>query len=89
MSWQVAAITLTGSDQAIAYKTYHGITVAAAGAAGLTIYNNTTNSGTILEVISFAAAGCVSLFYEKGIRADLGIYVDITSGTLTGSVRVS
>lgn len=86
------AVALTGSDQAVSAsaKDYRGFTVreTAGATAVLVIYDNaSTNSGTILENIGLLANESRSEFYPAGVKTSNGIYVDIVSGTVAGSVR--
>jgi hypothetical protein len=89
VAWPVA---LTGSDQTVASgpTLYRGYTVreTAGAAAVLRVYDNTANSGTLLDTISLAASGSASALYDPALRADLGIRVDVVSGAVEGSIRV-
>jgi hypothetical protein len=61
----------------------------ASAAAIIRIYDNaTTNTGTLLETINLASLGTFSTFYDPGVLAANGIYVDIVSGAVEGSIRV-
>jgi hypothetical protein len=90
----VLAIALTGSDQIIAPRRarYHGFAMReTSGGAGavVRIYDNpSAASGTLLDTISLVAGESAGPFYEKGIEAQLGIYVDVVSGAVEGSIRV-
>ncbi|TAK89399.1 MAG: hypothetical protein EPO06_12110 [Burkholderiaceae bacterium] len=87
------AVALTGSDQAISAtaKDYRGFTIeeTAGSTAKVVIYDDDdAATGTPLEIISLAANESRSEFYRSGIRASVGIYVDVVSGSVAGSVRV-
>jgi hypothetical protein len=87
------SIALTGSDQAVsaARALYKGFTIreTAGAAAVVDIYDDPNSAdGTLLECISLAADESVSVLYPDGLEASTGIFVDIVSGTVQGSVRV-
>lgn len=88
------AVALTGSDQAFAVAgadSYFGFTIreTAGATAVVRIYDNVTNSGTLLESISLAANESAREYYGDGIQTIVGgIYVDIISGAVEGSIRV-
>jgi len=88
------AVALTGADQVIAAtaKDYRGFSVretTGTAAAVIRLYDNaSTNSGTILEEIGLAPGESAREFYgDGGVKVSNGIYCDIVSGTVTGSVR--
>lgn len=95
MAAQVVPVALTGADQTISPTacTYHGFAIretTTTTVAVVRIYDSTSaNSGTLLETLSIAANESVGDFYERGIVANLGIRVDIVSGTVEGSIRIS
>lgn len=85
-------VALTGADQVVraAASIYRGITLreTAGATAVCVLYDNASAaSGTILDAFSLAANASVS-FVHDGIWAENGIFVDIVSGTLAGSVRI-
>lgn len=93
MASTVRAIALTGSDQAVrsGFGTYCGITVreTAGSTAVVRVFDGTSASGTVIDAVSLAAnAAWTTYVAGAGIRVDTGIYVDIVSGTVEGSVRV-
>lgn len=90
----VHAIALTGSDQVVrnAPCIYHGIAVreTAGAVAVVDVYDNaSTNSGTRLDPISLGPNESITIWRECGVRAQNGVFVDIVSGTVVGSVDVS
>lgn len=93
MSQPVGPVNLTGSDQQIrpGPAIYAGFTIreTAASTAVVVIYDSTSASGLILEEISLAANESAREFYPGGIWASTGIFVDVVSGAVTGSVRVA
>jgi hypothetical protein len=89
----VKVTALTGSDQSVSAVpcTYHGILLCETGGAvaHVRVYDNTTNSGTLLDSVKLASGESVGTWYERGKRAGTGVYVDIVSGTVEGSVSTS
>jgi hypothetical protein len=87
-------VALTGSDQAVRASSayYRGFTIretTGGATAVVRIYDNASAaSGTILDEISLVAGESAREFYPGGIWATNGVYVDVVSGTVTGSVRV-
>lgn len=91
------SVPLTGSDQAArtGMGHYFGISVSnthATDKAVVTVYDNTTNSGTILD--TFTLVGTLqphawSWYGPQGKYVNTGVYVDVTlsgSAALIGSV---
>lgn len=67
---------------------YQGFTIAeTAGATAQVRIRNGGATGTILENITLLANQSADDFYDIGIVAPLGIYVEIVSGTVAGSIR--
>lgn len=87
------AIALTGSDQ-VAYASraiYCGFSLreTAGSTAAVRVYDNASAaSGTLLDTISLAANESAREDYAAGLQAENGIYIDIVSGTVEGSVRL-
>lgn len=90
-----SAIALTGSDQAAHARAnqFLGITVreTAGSTAAVRVYDNASAaSGTILAVVALAANASQTVWFgPAGVRAANGIYVDIVSGAVEGSVFFS
>lgn len=88
------AVALTGSDQAVLDRAgiYRGFTIretSGSASAVVRIFNHASAaSGTLLEEISLLAGESAREYYPTGVWADLGIYVDVVSGAVAGSVRV-
>lgn len=51
--------------------------------------NASAASGTLLETISLTANASLREEYKWGVRALNGIYVEIVSGTVEGSIRTN
>jgi hypothetical protein len=89
----VSSVALTGSDQqaAAGVAGYAGFTVReTAGAAAIVrIYDGTTTSGVLLDQVTLAANGEARAHYPGGIRCPGGIFVDIVSGAVAGSIRIT
>lgn len=89
----VSAVALTGSDQAVSANPSHycGFTIretSGSAAAVVRVFDGTSATGTVLEEVSLAQGESRSECYPGGIRATIGIYVDVVSGAVAGSVRV-
>lgn len=88
------AVALTGSDQAVAVAgadAYFGFSIreTAGATAVVRIYDNNSAAGTLVDSISLAALESAREFYPDGIQTIVGgLYVDIVSGTVEGSIRV-
>jgi hypothetical protein len=88
------AIALTGSDQAVSATRvyYRGFTIretSGSAAAVVVIYDHASAaSGTVLEQITLNPSESTREWYETGIWASNGVYVDVVSGAVAGSVRV-
>lgn len=69
---------------------YRGLTVreTAGAVAEVRIFRGADNTGLLLEAVGLLAKGSASFFYEDGIRAVGGMFVEIV-GTVQGSVRVA
>lgn len=87
-------VALTGSDQAVAARAayYRGFSIReTSGSAGAVVRifdNASAASGTVLDEISLTAGESAREWYESGIWASNGVYVDVVSGAVAGSVRV-
>lgn len=86
------AIALTGSDQTArtGQAVYYGFSIreTAGAAAVVRVYDATSAAGTLLDTIGLAALESAREYYPGGVWAQTGIYVDIVSGAVEGSVRV-
>lgn len=88
------AIALTGSDQAVSATptVYRGFAIReTSGSAGAVVRifdNASAASGTVLDEISLNASESAREWYESGLVAASGVYVDVVSGAVAGSVRV-
>lgn len=92
MGASATAVALTGADQAIYAGpcVYGGFTVreTAGATAVVDVYDGTSATGTLLETITLASNESSSDELVHGVRANAGIYVDVVSGTIVGSIRV-
>jgi hypothetical protein len=86
-------VALTGSDQAVraTEAIYAGFTIretSGSAAAVVVIYDNASAaSGTIIEQIGLAQGESAREYYLNGIWCVNGIYVDVVSGAVAGSIR--
>jgi len=90
----VRPVALTGADQLVMASTsvYAGFTVretSGASPAVVDIYDGTSAAGTKLETIRLAASASLRKGYRGGIWAANGIFVDVVSGAVAGSVRIA
>jgi hypothetical protein len=90
---QTYAVELTGSDQVIlAERTvYRGFSVretTAVSNAVLRVYDNASMAaGTVIDEISLLPNESAREYYNGGIFTEFGIYVEIVSGAVAGSIR--
>jgi len=89
----VSPVPLTGADQVVMNHGgwYYGFTIkeTAGSTADVVVYDNaSTNTGTILEQISLGPKESAREFYPGSIRVSNGVYVDVVSGAVAGSIRV-
>jgi hypothetical protein len=93
MTIPASSVPLTGSDQQVhtGPAGYVGFAVReTAGAAAIVrVYDGTSASGVLLDQITLAANGFDRAHYPGGIRAANGIFVDIVSGAVVGSIRIA
>lgn len=88
------AVALTGSDQAVAATRtlYRGFSIretSGSATALVRLFDNASAaSGTVLEEIALAAGESAREYYRDGIWAYNGVYLDVVSGAVAGSVRV-
>lgn len=69
---------------------YYGFSVreTAGAAAVIRIYDGVTAAGLLLETLAFGPNECMGDFYAGGIMCQVGVYVDVVSGTVEGTVRI-
>jgi hypothetical protein len=85
------SVALTGSDQQVrpaGGSIYTGIVVreTAASTAVVRVYDGTSASGILIDQVTLAANGEVVRGCD-GVRCADGIFVDVVSGAVAGSVR--
>ena len=95
----IVSVTIAGSAVIrSAPSTYYGITVRETGGvavAKVRVWDNASAaSGVLLETIGLAAGQSASFQYAAedasgGLRATKGVYLEVVSGAVEGSVRVS
>jgi hypothetical protein len=86
------SVALTGSDQAVLASAgaYRGICLreTAGATAVVRVYDNASAaSGTVIAAFSLAANASADVVHD-GIWVVNGVYVDVVSGAVEGSVRV-
>lgn len=78
------------SAGAVAYTgacTYRGLSISSTAGADIVVYDNVTNSGTVLAQFTLAAKGFQNVDIADGTRCLLGVYVAATAA-IQGHVRV-
>ncbi|MFI6162246.1 hypothetical protein ACIA59_20170 [Micromonospora haikouensis] len=85
-------VALTGAGQVIAAgpAVYRGYSISASDAATVRIWDHpSAASGTLLDTIALAAGESAGAWYgDGGLRAARGVYVEVVTGTVEGSVRI-
>ncbi len=89
---EVRAEAITGDESVtLAPANYYGFSLretSGSAAATVRIYDGDTAAGALLDTIQLVAGESAREFYPGGVRAQEGIYVDVVSGAVEGSVRV-
>jgi hypothetical protein len=93
---ETVPVAMTGSDQVITATAgvfYQGFTLAeTSGTAGalVRIYDNAAApAGTLLDIVSLCISESAREYYYPGIPVQHGIYLDVVSGAVSGSVRTA
>ena len=86
-------VAATGTTQVfVGPCTYRGFSLReAAGTAAVAtvrIWDGTSASGTLLAVVELPANGSSSESVAGGLRAALGVFVEVVAGSVEGSVRI-
>ncbi|MEV6798536.1 hypothetical protein AB0M91_09330 [Micromonospora rifamycinica] len=86
----VTALALTGTNQTAATgpAVYCGYALLADTAAVVRIWDGTSATGTLLDVVALADDASANAWYTGGLRAAQGVFVEVVSGTVSGSVRI-
>lgn len=89
---EVRAETITGDESvSLAPANYYGFSfreTSGSASATVRIYDGDTAAGALLDSVQLSAGESAREFYATGVRAQDGIYVDVVSGAVEGSVRV-
>ncbi len=86
---------ITGSDQALrtvpgTYGGYSLVETSGSAVAEVVLYDNAEEAaGTVLEHVVVQDGRSVNLEYKRGVRALNGIFVNVVSGEVAGSVRTN
>lgn len=92
MSAQSTPIPLTAASSGAVVTgqgTLRGFWLVTSAAATVTLYDNTAASGTVLAQWTTAGANADKGFdFSDGARFVTGVYVSVSAGTVTGSVRI-
>jgi hypothetical protein len=94
MGAPMVAVALTGADQVVrdSHCVLGGYTIreTAGAVAAVRVYDNASAaSGTLLATIGLAANASHDVHYPGGIRAAQGVYVDVVTGAVEGSIRIA
>lgn len=90
----VTAVALTGASQQIrtAPDSYSGYTIreTAGAVAVVRVWDNAAgaSAGTLLETVGLAANQSQTVTHARPIMPTAGIWVQVVSGTVEGSIRV-
>lgn len=89
----VIAQDITGADQSFVSgaHAYHGFSLreTAGAVATVRIHNGSAAGTPILDTVQLSALESAREWYDEGIAARSGIYIDVVAGTVEGSVRYS
>lgn len=92
MSAQSRPYALAAASSGAVYTgqcSLRGFWIVTSAAATVTVYDNTAASGTVLAQWTTAGANAdKAADFSDGVRCEAGIYVQVSSGTVTGNVRV-
>lgn len=93
MAPAASPVALTGSDQTVVIgpATYRGYSLRETGGADavVRIWDGTAASGILLDTVALAADGSAQAWYGGGgLRAVAGVFVEVVSGAVEGSVRI-
>jgi hypothetical protein len=72
----------TGAIQVGGFTFFNG----SGGASVITIYDNTAASGTVIYEESVATLGSANISFNPPITAKIGVTVNLSAGTASGSV---
>jgi hypothetical protein len=91
--WSEIRVEAVSADESIslAPANYYGFSfreTSGSASATVRIYDGDTATGALLDAVQLSAGESAREFYPGGIRAQEGVYVDVVSGAVEGSVRV-
>lgn len=86
-------VAMTGANQVVLDHAgmYCGFSIeeTAGASAKVRIWDNASEaSGTLLDPVGLRASETAREYYESGIRVTNGVYVEVVSGAVAGSVRI-
>lgn len=68
---------------------YRGMVISSTAGATVRVWDNTAAAeGTLLDALTVAAGAAASTEYVGGVYVGAGLWVEVVSGDVTGSVRV-
>lgn len=88
MTAQATARNVTGTGTVFSGPcTYRGYSLFSTAGATVTVYDNTSASGTVLAKITLAAGGSADVAVPDGVRCDNGVHL-VASAAVEGHVRI-
>lgn len=92
MAAQSRAYPLNAAASGTVYTgqcTLRGFWLVTSAGALVTIYDGVSAAGTVLAQFTTAAAAADREFdFADGVRCEIGIYVNVSAGNVTGNVRI-
>lgn len=92
MSTPAGTIALTGSDgqHHTGVGVLRGLCVreTAGAAARIRVHDGTSTSGTVIAAVTLAANEASVVWLDDGVRFATGLYVDVITGAVEGSLFV-
>lgn len=88
---EIRAEPITGDESvSLSPANYYGFTFreTAGSTAAVRIHDSDDNTGPLLDSVKLSAGESRTEFYPGGLRGENGVFVDIVSGTIEGSVYV-
>lgn len=88
MAAQARPVNVTGTGTVFTGPcTFRGFSLFSTAGATVTIYDNTSASGTVLAKVALAATGSTSHDVAAGLRCDIGVHL-VASAAVEGHVRI-
>lgn len=95
MTAQAVAVNVAGTGNTQVFTgpcTYRGYSIrenaGTAGTASVRIWDGTSATGTLLAVVELATDSSANESVPDGLRASKGVFFEVVTGTVEGSVRI-